>query len=50
MSPKYEQRLTRMFPVCLYNVGPSLQRDDVAAFFDGFNLDPDEVRCGDGAV
>jgi hypothetical protein len=48
MAPRLKQRHSRMYPAYLCNTGQSLLRSDVAAFFDGYGLDTDEIRwvCG----
>lgn len=36
------------FPAYVYNVSQSLTREDIAAFFDGYGLPPEEIRCAAG--
>lgn len=44
VAPKHEQRSGLMWPAYIYNVSQSLLRQDIAAFFDGYNLPEEEIR------
>jgi hypothetical protein len=35
-----------MWPAYIYNVSQTLLRQDIAAFFDGYDLPEDEIRWG----
>jgi hypothetical protein len=45
VAPRMEQRQARMHAAYIYNLSPALLRADVAAFFDGYGLPEDEIRC-----
>ena len=44
IASKPDQRQARKYPAYLFNVGQSLVREDIVAFFDGYNLAADEIR------
>jgi hypothetical protein len=49
VAAKHEQR-RRMYPAYIYNVSQSLLRADLAAFFDGYGVTGDEIRCASAAL
>lgn len=47
VAAKPSQKQHSMYPAYCYNISPMVLRQDIAAFFDGYNLPEDEIRWAD---